>query len=55
MLPKSHIGVVDVRDCAEAHLQALKRPEAAGTRNILVHSSLWMTDIGAILKAEFAQ
>ena len=28
-LPKISMPVVDVRDCAEAHLLALKRPEVA--------------------------
>ena len=34
-----HCSVVDVRDVAFAHLQAVKVPEAANRRFILVHSS----------------
>jgi len=34
-LPRVGFGLVDVRDVAQAHLEALKRPEAANKRFIL--------------------
>jgi len=34
-----HMPVVDVRDVAQAHLLAIKKPEAANRRFILSHSS----------------
>ena len=49
-LPRLHFGLVDVRDCAEAHLQALERPEAANKRFILCEGSYWFSDIGNMLK-----
>ena len=52
-IPRAQIMCVDVRECAEAHLEALKRPDAAGKRFILVHSCLWLDDIAAILAKEF--
>lgn len=48
-LPKVQMGVVDVRECAHAHLQALKVPEAANQRFILVSEVLWFTEMAAIL------
>ena len=52
-IPRAQIMCVDVRDCAEAHVQALKRPEAANKRFILCHSCLWIDEIAAILAKEF--
>ena len=39
------VGTVDVRDVAFAHVQAIKRPEAANRRFILVHSSPKFIDL----------
>ncbi len=44
-LPKIMFGLVDVREVAEAHLQGLKRKEAANKRFVLVNSSLWFKDV----------
>jgi nucleoside-diphosphate-sugar epimerase len=52
-LPKTHLPVVDVRECAVAHLEALKRPEAANQRFMLVNKSVWIKDLAEILKAEY--
>ena len=41
-VPKVMFSLVDVRECAEAHLQALKRPEAANKRFVLVNESVWL-------------
>jgi nucleoside-diphosphate-sugar epimerase len=45
--------LVDVRDVAQAHLLGLKKADAANKRFILVHSSLWMTQIAGILAQEW--
>jgi nucleoside-diphosphate-sugar epimerase len=52
-LPKTRIACVDVRDVAMAHLLAITKPEAANKRFSLVNKSLWMTEIGQILAADF--
>ncbi|MGL5012490.1 MAG: NAD-dependent epimerase/dehydratase family protein [Paracoccaceae bacterium] len=53
MLPKIGFAMVDVRDVAEAHLQALQRPATAGKRYATVAGSMWMPDMGAVLKAAY--
>ena len=40
---------IDVRDCADAHLQSVLREEAHGHRFILVGESCWMTEMGDYL------
>ncbi|KAF8381552.1 hypothetical protein PRIPAC_70694 [Pristionchus pacificus] len=52
--PKVSLGLVDVRDVAEAHVRALERPETDGER-ILVTAcpSAWYADIARWLKHEF--
>ncbi len=51
--PKLHQGIIDVRDLATAHVEAMKRAEAAGERIIICSESLWFKDIGAILQEAF--
>jgi dihydroflavonol-4-reductase len=51
MVPAFGLPVVDVRDVAEMHLRTLERPETAGRRYIASAGSLWMAQMGAILKA----
>jgi dihydroflavonol-4-reductase len=53
MLPKIGFAMVDVRDVAEAHLRALQRPATAGKRYAAVAGSMWMPDMGAVLKAAY--
>ncbi|XP_072017994.1 uncharacterized protein [Amphiura filiformis] len=50
-----NFGIVDVRDVAKAHINAMTEPEAVGRRHILVNKSMWMSDMAEILKAEFQQ
>jgi len=38
-IPQSSHGIVDVRDCAIAHVKALQAPEAAGHRLLLAAGS----------------
>lgn len=45
-VPDITLGIVDVRDVARAHLQAMTVPEAAGRRFILCGGSLSMMEIG---------
>ena len=51
--PKLHLGYVDVRDCAKAHLLAVQTPDINGGRIILSANSAWMKDIVLILAEEF--
>jgi dihydroflavonol-4-reductase len=53
MVPKLGFPVVDVRDVALAHVRALDRPGAEGQRIIASSGSLWLSDWGRILKAEW--
>lgn len=48
-----HCGVVDVRDCALAHLLAIKNPVAANRRFILVKESPSFQDYAAPIIAKF--
>lgn len=54
-LPRLNMSVVDVREVAQAHLEAVLRPEAAGKRFILKAESLWFKEIAEILKEEFGK
>eukprot|EP00002_Diphylleia_rotans_P032941 TRINITY_DN6964_c0_g1_i1.p1 TRINITY_DN6964_c0_g1~~TRINITY_DN6964_c0_g1_i1.p1 ORF type:complete len:352 (-),score=83.49 TRINITY_DN6964_c0_g1_i1:117-1172(-) len=46
------IGVVDVRDVARAHIEAMNNPNAQG-RYICIDRSLWMMDIANILREKY--
>ena len=52
-LPKFGMGMVDVRDVALGHVNAMKVPEAAGNRHILVTATQSMKDMAFLLDAEF--
>ena len=54
-IPKISMGIVDVRDVAEAHLQAILKPEAANKRFILCSQSVWFKDIGAWLNEKYGK
>ncbi|PAV75727.1 hypothetical protein WR25_11683 [Diploscapter pachys] len=53
--PPLNMALVDVRDVARAHLEAMRRPETDGER-ILVAStpSIWFRDIARTLRKEFS-
>lgn len=53
MVPKLGFPVVDVRDVARAHADALAADEAAGQRFVVSAGSLWMTEWGRILKTVY--
>jgi dihydroflavonol-4-reductase len=45
-----HIGYVDVRDVASAHIKAFENPNSDGERIILSNTELWHKDVSKILK-----
>lgn len=50
------VAMVDVRDVAQAHVNALLREDATNGKRYLVNAAtMWFGDIVAILKAEFGQ
>ena len=53
MLPPYGIPVVDVRDVAQMHVRALERPETAGKRYVGAAGSMWMAEMGSVLKAAY--
>jgi nucleoside-diphosphate-sugar epimerase len=46
------LSVVDVRDLAKAHVDALEAPAAAGERILVTGTPLWMSDMARMLRAE---
>lgn len=52
-LPRLDFAVVDVRDVADMHIEALTAPKAAGERFICADETLWLKDIGSILRSRF--
>lgn len=53
-MPAMELGIVDVRDVAQAHLAAASRPEASG-RHIVTHETVSMIQIGELLRAHFGK
>jgi dihydroflavonol-4-reductase len=53
MLPSFGFPSVDVRDVAEMHLRALKRPETAGKRYLAAAGTLAMVEMGRIIKEAY--
>lgn len=52
VLPKIQYPMCDVRDVAQAHINAMTEPEAAGKRHIIATDSYWMSEMGKILGDE---
>lgn len=53
-IPRIMFTVVDVRDVARAHINAMKTPECDGKRYILDSgTAMWMRDMCAVLKKEY--
>lgn len=50
-IPATYFPMVDVRDLAQAHLEAVLRDEADGKRFILNCEGMWLVDIAKTLKA----
>ncbi len=51
--PKFFFSIVDVRDVAAAHVNALERPELEG-RFILYNQGMWLKDIATTLRGRWA-
>ncbi len=47
--PRLNFSLIDVRDVADAHYEAMIRDEAAGKRFVLVSANGWMLEISKIL------
>jgi len=54
-IPRIHMCVVDVREVALAHMNALKIEEAANQRFILSNQSIYCRELADPLAAEFNQ
>ena len=52
-VPKLAMSVVDVRDVAALHVDAMTNPAAAGRRCIASEGTYWMSDIGRMLRPVF--
>jgi nucleoside-diphosphate-sugar epimerase len=51
-IPNVGLNIIDVRDLAVAHVQAMTAPEAAGQRLIISCDFMWMKEIAAVVKAK---
>ena len=51
-IPNVGLSIIDVRDLATAHVDAMTAPGAAGQRLIVNGDFMWMKDIAATLKAK---
>ncbi|KAK6731179.1 hypothetical protein RB195_007564 [Necator americanus] len=51
--PKVSLGIVDVRDVAKAHVEALTRKETDGERILISARSVWFKDMARWLRREF--
>jgi len=53
IVPRIQFGVVDVRDVAEAHFNAIENDNTNGKRYIVSAKSIWLSEMGKLLKKEF--
>jgi dihydroflavonol-4-reductase len=51
-IPNVGLNIIDVRDLAVAHVDAMTAPGAAGQRLIVSGDFMWMKDIAAVLRAK---
>ena len=54
-IPRVKIALVDVRECALAHLTGLKLSEAAGKRFILTSRTVWFGEIAGALAKQYPE
>lgn len=54
-MPHVSVPFVDVRDVAQAHLQAILVPEAKGQRFILWSCSIFLADLGKIIAIKYGR
>ena len=53
LIPEIELTFIDVRDCAEAHINAMTSPEAAGKRHLLSAEVISTLCISRLLNDEF--
>ncbi|NNC38742.1 MAG: NAD-dependent epimerase/dehydratase family protein [Hyphomonadaceae bacterium] len=53
--PKVAYPIVDVRDVAELHVEAMLKQKSKGRRLIAASNTLWLKDIAAILRQNFPE
>ena len=51
MVPRFGLHLVDVKDVADMHLEAMINPKAAGKRFLLCSESLWFKEVSNILRS----
>lgn len=51
-LVKLHVGIVDVRDVAKAHILAMESDQANGERFIVSAKEMWMDEIAHVLNSD---
>lgn len=51
--PRIQMNCVDVRDVAEAHVQAVIRETAGGNRFIICAGSFWFSELATMMAADF--
>ncbi|MEZ6030419.1 MAG: aldehyde reductase [Hyphomonadaceae bacterium] len=54
-IPNVGLNIIDVRDLAIAHVQAMEAPEAAGQRLIINGDFMWMNEIAGLLRARLGE
>ena len=54
-LMRMGLSIVDVRDLAKAHIDALELPAAAGERFLVTGTPLWMADMAQILRERLGE
>lgn len=54
-LPRLGFWIVDVRDLADLHIEAMTAPQAAGQRFIAAGDFLWLEDMARILRARLGK
>jgi len=50
--PRLHMGVIDVRDVAKAHVHVMNEPSTDGMRIIMSQNELLFSNIGKVLRSE---
>lgn len=53
-IAKTSMGVIDVRDCALAHLKAIQVDEAKNQRIITNRGEMWLKEIAEVIAEEFS-
>jgi nucleoside-diphosphate-sugar epimerase len=54
-IPRLGFSIIDSRDLADLHLQAMTAPQAAGERFVAAGEFLWLADIAQILRSSLGE